>query len=101
MPVPRQCGYCNVEMTPGEHHKPDCSQFLVNELQRGDVVKTWFRQGRVYVKYTVLESKPHLEGGQSVLATSRFGTWRFRWWPGHYVPNRWKPVFVKRPPIIV
>lgn len=93
----RSCGYCNNNIQPGKHHKPGCTLFLPDELRRGDVVKLRFRLARIYVPYTVVEAKPHPEGGQTVYATSSYGAWRFRWWPGHHVPNKWNPVFVKRP----
>lgn len=66
-------------------------------LQKGDVLKTWYRDGKRYVNYEVVDTRPHEEGGQVVLARSKkYGTWRFRWWPGHYCHSKWRPVFVRR-----
>lgn len=93
----KQCGYCNTLINPGNHHKPDCTLYLPDELQRGDVVKLRFRQAGVYIPYIVVDTQPHPEGGQIVYATGQFGAWRFRWHPGHFVPNKWKPIFVNRP----
>lgn len=66
-------------------------------LQRNDVVKTWWRQKHKYVNYTVIAVEDHPEGGQQVVATSLYGAWRFRWWPGHVTGGKWRPVFVRRP----
>lgn len=100
----RPCGYCSVDIRVGTHHRPDCTLYAETSnigpdaLRRGDVVKTWWRRKKTYVNYTVIDVRDHEEGGQVVVATSRYGAWRFRWWPGNLARSRWIPVFVRRPP---
>lgn len=90
---------CECKAPVGDH-RLNCPVTIAHgPLRRGDVVKTWIRRPfNRYLEYTVQEVATHSEGGQDVVALNKkWGAYRFRWYPGHYVPNRWTPIFVRRP----